>query len=301
MPAIPAIAVVLAILTPAGAFAATFREGVDARGRAFVRMEGEMAAGDAAALSRALAGRHGSAAPYLVLSSPGGDGWEGVRVALMIRAAGIAVTVPADARCASSCFSVLAGARERFASSGSRVAVHRASARGDADAVAVETARADHATLDLVGLYASWDVRMDILGGMASTSHAAAYLLDGRQLAATARLTADGLPPSGWVGHASTARVPGDGEVEASMAALRAGGGGWRPAPAGDAAVPVEVRALPLAAVVRIGIDTAVAVAAMALVLLLRGVVRRTSRARPRPPARPMALPAGVVDLASRR
>ncbi len=264
-------------------------------------MEGEISGGDAIALRREMAVR---ARPYLALSSPGGDGWEGVRIALMVRTAGMAVAVPAGARCASSCFSILAGARERFASPGSRVAVHRASARGDADAAAVETARADHATLDLVGLYASWGVRMDVLGGMASTSHDAAYLLDRRQLSTAARLTADGLPPAGWTGRASVPPLPGDAEVEASMASLRGGGGGWRPmapTPGDRATGPVEARALPLAVVVRIGLDTAVAVLAMAVVLLLKGVVRR-KRARP-PAARPSSatLPAGVVDIASRR
>jgi hypothetical protein len=62
----------------------------------------------------------------IVLDSNGGAVGEAAAMADTIRAAGLSVTVPPRAMCASACFVLLAAGRDRIVAHDSRIGVHRA-------------------------------------------------------------------------------------------------------------------------------------------------------------------------------
>ncbi len=129
----------------------------------------------------------------------------------------------------SACFSLVAAARQAFASSTSVLGVHRSALRE------TETPSADQATLDAATLYRRWGVPLDVIGGMASTDFDSIFKLSEAMRAAVAKVTPDGLPPATWKGGAtpSVRTAPSDDDIEGDVAAARPHeGDGVAPTPA---------------------------------------------------------------------
>ncbi len=186
----------------------------DGLGRPYVSLANEITQGDAARITLAITHSHDRWLPYLLVESPGGNAWEGLRLARLVRRNGIAVAV--GKLCASACFTVLAGARERFASPMSRIAVHRAAAGS------IETPGSDTTTLDMASFYRAWGMPLDVIGAMASTAFEDRFDLTPPMRAAVARVTPDGLPPARWRPRRNTvASAPSDEEIEADVDAVR--------------------------------------------------------------------------------
>jgi hypothetical protein len=98
---------------------------------------GPIVAGDAGRLDRTLAELPpGKRLLGIELDSPGGSVAEASQLANMIRTRKLAVGVPANAKCASACFLLLAAAPRRFAATDALVGVHGASDEGNDSEVA---------------------------------------------------------------------------------------------------------------------------------------------------------------------
>ena len=101
--------------------------------------------------------------PRLVVDSPGGNIMDADKLALLIRKAGIPVTVMAGRTCASACFLLFAASPERSASPLALIGVHSASLNGDENLL----------TLDLTTIMAreaaEFGVPADVIGRMVTT------------------------------------------------------------------------------------------------------------------------------------
>lgn len=202
-------------LSPVGCEAAKLTWSHDALGRPYVLLQEDIREGDAGRIMLALSHAKDRRLPYIRVDSPGGSTWEGIRLGKLVRDRGIAVALGVG-RCASACFSLVAAARERFASPAATLAVHRASIDHG------ETPVADQSTLDVVTVYRRWGVPLDVIGGMAATASGEVFKLTPDMKDRVATATADGLPPASW--HASKAvrgRAPTDEEVEAEFDKVR--------------------------------------------------------------------------------
>ncbi len=101
--------------------------------------------------------------PRLVLDSPGGNILDADKLALLIRKAGVPVTVPAGRMCASACFLLFAASPDRTASMFASIGVHSASMDGDENLV----------TLDITTIMAreaaDFGIPPEIIGRMVTT------------------------------------------------------------------------------------------------------------------------------------
>ena len=213
--------VATAVLSPIRCEAAKLTWAHDARRRPYVLLQEDIREGDAGRIMLALSHAKDRRLPYIRVDSPGGNTWEGIRLGKLVRDRGIAVAL-GRGRCASACFSLVAAARERFASAVATLAVHRASIDHG------ETPVADQSTLDVATVYRRWGVPLDVIGGMAATASGEVFRLTPDMKGRVATLTADGLPPASWHGSRPIhGRAPTDEEVEAEFDRVRPTGAAW--------------------------------------------------------------------------
>lgn len=100
---------------------------------------------------------------FLTLDSPGGLVREGVNLATEIHRLGIAVAIPAHAKCASACFLLFAASPRRVAGGGAQIGVHSASREGR------ETDESLAVTTVMARLADSYGVPPSVLGKMVRT------------------------------------------------------------------------------------------------------------------------------------
>ncbi len=127
-------------------------------------LQGEIVQGDTDRIVPMLLRLYGQGKiPRLVLDSPGGNIMDADKLALLIRKAGIPVTVMAGRMCASACFLLFAASLERSASPLALIGVHSASLYGDENLL----------TLDLTTIMAreaaEFGVPADVIGRMVTT------------------------------------------------------------------------------------------------------------------------------------
>lgn len=99
---------------------------------------GPIVRGDAGRLEKALASVPSTKRLLgLALDSPGGTVADGAELARMVRDKGLAVVVPANSKCASACFLMLAAAPRRLAANDALIGVHGANDDGQDTEVAM--------------------------------------------------------------------------------------------------------------------------------------------------------------------
>ena len=141
----------------------SFLSGADDGGPGLL-LQGEIKPGDTARIVPMLMHlyRQGQT-PRLVLDSPGGNILDADKLALLIRKAGLPVTVPAGRMCASACFLLFAASPDRTASMLASIGVHSASIDGDENIV----------TLDITTIMAreaaEFGIPAEIIGRMVTT------------------------------------------------------------------------------------------------------------------------------------
>lgn len=97
------------------------------------------------------------------LNSPGGNLLESVKIADVVRAAGMSTSVLSGSQCASGCFIIFSAGREKFAHYQTRIGVHGASENGR------ETAESGAATVGMARILKELGVPPKILGKMVVT------------------------------------------------------------------------------------------------------------------------------------
>lgn len=117
---------IVAALTALPANAMSFSL-VDNGGQRAILAQGEIVEGDAARLARALMrgtpNYHGT--QQLLLNSPGGEVFEALRMAELMKKVGVATVVPDQAMCASACASVLfIAGKYRAVEQGGQLMIH---------------------------------------------------------------------------------------------------------------------------------------------------------------------------------
>ncbi len=126
---------------------------------------GPIVSGDADRLGKALAALpSGKRVLGIELDSPGGSVAEATQLANIIRTRKLTVGIPANAKCASACFLLLAAAPRRFAATDALVGVHGASDEGNDSQVAMA------ATTSMAREAGALGVPPSIIGKMLETS-----------------------------------------------------------------------------------------------------------------------------------
>jgi len=135
-------------------------------GKTRIVLTGKIERGDADKFAALLKSAQDKGAPVslLELSSPGGAGLDGVKMADLVRQSKITTSVPERAICASACFIIFAGGTERRAHQAAHLGVH-----GAADAKGQETAASSIATLIIARKLSELNVPSAIIGKMVVT------------------------------------------------------------------------------------------------------------------------------------
>jgi hypothetical protein len=122
----------VSILRAATAVSATVTARTSEDGAEVITLNGTITLGDAEKLKTLIAAASNANRPLapIQLHSLGGAFGESERVADVIKSRGIATLVPNGARCASGCFLIFASGREKFASYGAWIGVHRGAESG---------------------------------------------------------------------------------------------------------------------------------------------------------------------------
>jgi hypothetical protein len=158
-------ALAVAVLTCGSAFAANVSSFVSKEGKAVIILNGEIGAGDADQVRAAIKAANDAARSVsgIRLTSPGGNLYEGVKLADVIRFAKIATVVANGSTCASACFLAFAAGAEKYVSYSANVGVHGASENGR------ETARAGAATVTMAKIAKELGTPPAIIGKMVVT------------------------------------------------------------------------------------------------------------------------------------
>ena len=141
---------------------------------------GEIARGDDERLHQFVAGLSGSYEIIgIVLSSPGGNYVEGVRLATSVRNSRITSSVAPDSICASACFLIFAAGTEKTVFEGARLGVHSAS-----DAFGSETTLSQATTTLMARKASELGVPPAVIGKMVTTPASGIAWLDDSDLQA---------------------------------------------------------------------------------------------------------------------
>jgi hypothetical protein len=107
-----------------------------------ISLRGHIAPGDGARIARTLAARRAQGTPVreVSMNSTGGSLHEALMIGRMLRAAGVATHLPADAICYSACPYMFAGGQDRIADAQGRFGVHQEHIDQDSSQDSAQTA-----------------------------------------------------------------------------------------------------------------------------------------------------------------
>jgi hypothetical protein len=161
-----ASAIVISCAVPSAASAATFKSVATKDGKTIILLSGEIAEGDTDTLKALIktANNAGKLVSGVRLNSPGGNLFEGLKLADAVRYAKVATNVAGNATCASACFLVYAAGASKFANYTAQVGVHGAS-----DQKGEETVASGAATVSMARAAKDLGVPAAIIGRMVVT------------------------------------------------------------------------------------------------------------------------------------
>ena len=111
------VTLLAAFLAPSTTWAATISTGIDHYGNHYLTLEGPIVEGDPERFVAAIfeANARGYRLDALHLNSPGGQVWETLAMALMVRwVENMATVVQKDAKCESACFGLFAAGYRKY-------------------------------------------------------------------------------------------------------------------------------------------------------------------------------------------
>ena len=157
---------ILAISMVAEANAASLKSSTTKDGRVVILISGEIVQGDADAFQAMVkvANDAGKLVTAIRLNSPGGNLYEGAKLAEAIKFGKMATNVGQGATCASACFLVFAAGESKFANYSAQIGVHGAS-----DESGAETVQSGAATVSMARIAKELGVPPAILGRMVVT------------------------------------------------------------------------------------------------------------------------------------
>lgn len=149
------------------AMAASLKPSTMKDGRIVILISGEITEGDSDAFKAAVkaANDAGKLVSSVRLNSPGGNLYEGAKLADAVRFGKMATNVGHGATCASACFLIFAAGEAKFANYSAQIGVHGAS-----DENGAETVQSGAATVSMARIAKELGVPPAIIGRMVVTS-----------------------------------------------------------------------------------------------------------------------------------